>query len=136
VSDGGIRITAEDLLTGHVGICVLGPGGDEPYALFLAAPLYLHSKRTYGNGTIVLTLRRSEPIEHLPDQVTLMDTVSQYGNGDVHVHLLEECPAVGRAIRRHGDVNRRPGTLADFHSPGPHATRCGWCARSRKVPKP
>jgi hypothetical protein len=45
-----------------------------------------------------------------------------------YVHVYEECPAVGRALRRDGEVMRSQAPVDAFLNP-PAAQPCGWCLR-------
>ena len=53
-----IIVTATDAQTGETGRQELHPG---EYCLIVVDPLYLDGKQVYGNGTVVLTLKRRPP---------------------------------------------------------------------------
>lgn len=55
VPDKGIKVTAVDLENGDTGEREIQPGD---YLLLPVEPMYLDSIQRYGNGTVVLTLKR------------------------------------------------------------------------------
>lgn len=67
--------------------------------------------------------------------VTLIEplSLSKYSQQDhetplPYVHVYEECPAVGRALHRDGEVMRSRAPVDAFLNP-PAAQPCGWCLR-------
>lgn len=56
MSEPIVRITATDLDTGETGTKTIGAGD---YSLIVTEPLYLAGVQQHGNGTVVLTLKRS-----------------------------------------------------------------------------
>lgn len=55
MADKGIKVTAVDLVNGDTGEREIKPGD---YLLLPVEPMYLDSIQRYGNGTVVLTLKR------------------------------------------------------------------------------
>lgn len=54
----GFRVTCEGLETGETQTVDVGAGD---FLLIPFAPCYLHHTQSYGNGTVVLTLKNHQP---------------------------------------------------------------------------
>lgn len=97
-----IVVTVTDPETGETARKELQPG---QYAVVCAEPRYLDGKQFYANGTVVLTLKRREPVMTREDAIKALT-----GRGKTREQAEAFLDVLGSAFRRRGWVAGDPLT--------------------------